>query len=696
MDEMVKASRWLRVQKMLVRIAPYFLLLGLSLMSLYLFFYDGLLIGDDIRFHLGNISDEYLSLISSGSIPRISTYLAENLGVGNRLFYSPLFHLLSALIYFVTSGIGGNAVDAIKIVVFLSVFVSGVIMYRFILKTSHGNKVAAALAAAIYIVYPYRIFDAICRAAYAEALAFTFLPLFFMGLYGVVSFKDNIKVLPFIETIIGGALLFLSHNLTAMFGFIFGVIFLMANAKKIAVLTRDHRRYLLTCIASLALLFGFMSVQLFSSLELMGTGIYNISNREQMWTTLPQVINRINTSFGFSGFLNFPYMDSHYFSVMNTSSMLAEIIFFLMLSAFFIAMDKMLAGIKKLRCFHFLISALVYLGLIFAFAYRLEVVLGALAIIAAYFLIECLLASARGESARLPFYKDVEFWFLSGSLIAAFALITQKWVWSILPDAVLNIQFPWRLWAYIQFFGSWMIGWLLTAFQHKKVVPYLAVAAIGLCLVTNQALPEKRLLRDLVDSGQSGAAILYGEEDFLSSTASIGWNKEYIPQVFTQDDYVSEYANTLYYQVRTALSSRYEDDYPFDPVVLSGACTIDVANRDTPDYDLDVAAEEESLIQMPLIYYPGYRVTTIDDAGSKSRVATQNIDGLVSFAISADIDIVEVTYAGTDLMIFSYVLISVSLAGAIGLALFCAFVPERKKIIARSPSDIAIGRRDDF
>jgi len=95
------------------KIFPYLILLILSFLALYVFFYEGLLQGDDIVFHLANISDEYLSIINQGSISRISTYLGSNLGIGTRLFYSPLFHLLASLLYASTQWLGTDAVEAI-------------------------------------------------------------------------------------------------------------------------------------------------------------------------------------------------------------------------------------------------------------------------------------------------------------------------------------------------------------------------------------------------------------------------------------------------------------------------------------------------------------------------------------------------------------------------------------------------------
>lgn len=674
---MVEHSKLIELKRIALKILPYIFFLGLSCAALYVFFYEGLIGGDDIKFHLANINDQFASLVNEGSIQRISTYLASNLGMGTRLFYSPLFHLLASLIYFVTHVMGSTIIGAIKVVLFISVFLSGIFMYRFLLKVTNGNVVAATIGASLYIVYPYRIFDALCRAAYAEAFSFLFIPVFFKGLYGLVNFKNKITVLPFVEIIIGGSLLFLSHNLTAIFGFIFGIIYLLFNTHKIAKFIRKPR-YWITGLVSIVFLVGIMSINLFSTLELVSSEIYNISDAERMWTTLAMVTNRINTSFSFSGFLNFSYMEGHYGIYMGRTALTTQIIVFVFLSILFLIIDKILSNVKKLRYFHFLISSGVYIGLMFAFAYRLEVILGAVAVVTIYFLIETLLKQSKNEQVgRIkPVYKELDFWFLVIILLLTFVLITQKWIWQIMPKQLLMIQFPWRLWAYIQFFASWAIAWLCHKFRFNKAVPYVATVAIGFCLVTNQALPEKRLVFENLEENTN---VYYGDENHFYSNASIGWNREYIPRIFSEDDYVPEFSNTLYYAIKVRLKNGFNQEYPFDPLVIYGDCDLEVTYKNTPNYELAITASEESLIQMPLLYYPGYQIKLFADQGLVTKTEALNVDGLVSFLIDEDVATVHISYVGTPLVITSYVFFGVSLLGTAGMVAYYKLFLDKKK-----------------
>jgi hypothetical protein len=58
--------------------------------------------------------------------------------------------------YVATHWLGGTAITAIKIVMFLSVLTSGLFMYHFLLKATEGKEAAATIGAAIYVLYPYR------------------------------------------------------------------------------------------------------------------------------------------------------------------------------------------------------------------------------------------------------------------------------------------------------------------------------------------------------------------------------------------------------------------------------------------------------------------------------------------------------------------------------------------------------------
>ena len=266
-----------KLNKFLLKSLPYVLLLIFTFMGTYLVFYKGLNNGDDYKYHIGNVYDYYITFLNKDTLNPISGNLAMGFGIGNRLFYSPLSHFMIAIMSVVVNVFGGSVFLGWKIVVVVSVFISGIFMYRFALHFSKNNKIVALIAASCFVLYPYRLFDAFCRLAIAEAVSIMFLPLFFMGLYDITHFDKKVNSLAFIEVILGGSLLFLSHNITAFYTFIAGVIYLLFNIKGI-IKSLKLRNYILYCGVAVVLLIGISSISLFSQLELLNLDLYNVSN----------------------------------------------------------------------------------------------------------------------------------------------------------------------------------------------------------------------------------------------------------------------------------------------------------------------------------------------------------------------------------------------------------------------------------
>ena len=197
-----------KYMKIINIIIPYIVILFFCFVACSLNFQKGYPKGDDVTFQTAHIYDWYLELKGDGT-QIISSNLAGGLGIGKKLFYSPFAHFVPA---FISYAFHTSIITSMKITLFLSVYLSGVIMYRFSLKITKGMSLLSILVAGIFIIWPYRLFDAYCRIAYAEAISFLFLPLFFMGLYDLCHYNE-LNIIPFLEIIFGGALIFLTNNL---------------------------------------------------------------------------------------------------------------------------------------------------------------------------------------------------------------------------------------------------------------------------------------------------------------------------------------------------------------------------------------------------------------------------------------------------------------------------------------------------
>lgn len=644
----------------------YCLLFFISLLATYLLFYKGVGKGDDIKFHFANIMDEYIDFKDKNRWSPISGNIAMGLGVGNRLFYSPLPHLSVALLALFFDLFHLPMIVSFKVVLFLSVFFSGVLMFHCMLHMSKKNIVASLIAAGVYILYPYRLFDAFCRFAFAEAYSFIFLPLFFMGLYDVVHMNDESSYQSFIEVILGGSMLFLSHNLTAFYAFVFGILYLLFHIKKILFLFKK-KKFIIHCALSVVFLIGLSSIMLFSQLELMNTNLYNITDRIRMWTDVNSVVKRVHNFASYSGFLNYPYLLGSYSQFFSKSSLNLELFLFIFFAILYLIIDFIFNKISKVKKYHFLLSTMIYILLLILFGKRIEFYLGG-AIVFVFYGLYLFLEKHQFSGEKIS--TNSTFWYCISMLLVTFIMISQEFIWKILPDIFLNIQFPWRLWTFVQLFAALLIGILCTYYHPKFFLQKFFIIILGFLLVCNQPLLEKRLLYERQDNFETSTD-WYVEinETFLDSGVALGFNKEYCPQVFFDANYESKYENSLYSFVKSRI--RYDfynyEDYSLLPVVLEGNSQIEIISAYAPNYQMTIQANEKSLIQMPLLYYPGYQINIIDDENNLTRIEGENVDGLLSFSLQEGTYQVNTKYVGTKTRKISYVYFSFSMIGVISL-----------------------------
>ena len=147
-------------------------------------------------------------------------------------------------------------------------------------------------------------------------------------------------------------------------------------------------------------------------------------------------------------------------------------------------------------------------------------------------------------------------------------------------------------------------------------------------------------------------------------------------------NYKVTYKNSLYRKVKNILqssnSSKY-GDYSINPTYLTGNAKINVELAYAPTYTMNIEVlENDTIIQMPLIYYPGYEITAKNITSNEViKIKGENIDGLVSFALSEGQYVVTTDFVGTTARKISVVWFSISL-GVTTLSLIYAII-ERKK-----------------
>ncbi|MCR4898020.1 MAG: hypothetical protein K5892_02225, partial [Acholeplasmatales bacterium] len=252
-------------------VLPWIIIFSLSMLSGYILLYKGYPRGDDTTFHYAQIEDIYLAL-KRNEYNVISSYLSFGLGYGKRLFYSPLSHFSMAVVAVVLEPFGVSLLQGVKIVIFLSIFSSGMFAYTLGMRMTK-NRALSILIGATYLFMPYKLFCAFERFAIAEAVAISFVPLFFLGLYDFVHMKE-LKIKPFIEIIFGALFLYLSHNATALYSYAAGGIYLCFYFKNIYKSFKDKTTLIFT-ISAVIILLGLLSYFLFPTLELYNKNLYN-------------------------------------------------------------------------------------------------------------------------------------------------------------------------------------------------------------------------------------------------------------------------------------------------------------------------------------------------------------------------------------------------------------------------------------
>ena len=189
--------------------------------------------GHDAIYHISRTVGTEIAVKEGQIPPLISSNFVNGFGYSWNIFYPPLPNYIMMIIKLILH----SYTKALNILIFLSVFVSGIAMFTLIKKITKSNKISI-LSSIIYMLAPYRLVDIYIRGALGEVLAFTFIPLVFLGLYNILEDKGKRHY----WLVIGAVGLLLSHNISTLLMIIVAAIYLLVNIKK--VFKKDVIKYL--------------------------------------------------------------------------------------------------------------------------------------------------------------------------------------------------------------------------------------------------------------------------------------------------------------------------------------------------------------------------------------------------------------------------------------------------------------------
>lgn len=117
-----------------------------------------------------------------------------------------------------------------------------------------------------------------------------------------------------------------------------------------------------------------------------------------------------------------------------------------------------------------------------------------------------------------------------------------------------------------------------------------------------------------------------------------------------------------------------------EAILLEGSGSIHTISHKAPIVELELNIESDSIVQIPLIYYPGYKIVLEDNHGNVKVFDAEEIDGLVSIPIESGEYKLKTLYEGTTIMKLGNIYQAIAIP--LTFLMFCAgiLLDNRKRI----------------
>ena len=471
-----------------------------------------------------------------------------------------------------------------------------------------------------------------------------------MVFYGASSFLHDkeYRVEPYVAFSIGAALIVLSHPFTGLITAIFGGLYVLCNIKTIYDNRKNYKAFISLGAALIVtiflVLFYVTNTAYYDSLE-----YYNVSDDVRQWTTYEHVAGETSRSYDFSGFINIIYINnsqgSDWWNKENVSSLLfsAGLYFVAMLGA--ILVDYMLRPLKNSKYYRHPIACVAAFLLPLIFRVRVEIYLAIAISLVVYFFISFLIKVLPSQNEEeMPLYKNIDLYFLITAIIICLILIFVPVSWRFVPSILYKGQFAWRTWSITAFLVAMLIALLLSHFKAKQTALIAtSVIACSIMAVTMGTL-EKRVYYEV----RPNNIIREDGYEYAKRIKYSGVQNEMVPQIYEKDDYVSNYANSLYSKVKSAIRNRsnfiYEKEDYYEPAFLEGTGTCQITEYNSPNnkFHIDITSDT-ALVQLPQFYYKGYYLYN----GATYLGEAKNVDGLVAFELKKGTYDVSINFKGS-------------------------------------------------
>ena len=623
-----------RVLNIFKQYFPYLVLVFASMISCYVYFFNGIAGGDDIDFHLSMVNDVIYG-IRHGYFGLSTNHLfMGGFALYNFGFYGPITHYGAGLFVIIFEWAGATPLVGLKFMIICSGLLGGIYMYKLAYKMSNSHRIVALVSAVLFIFLPYRIFCALARCAFAESIAMALIPMVFYGAYSFLHDRDY-HVEPYVAFTFGAAFIVLSHPFTGLVTAIFGALYFLFNVKAIYNNRKNYCALIslgaAVIVTAFLVLFYVTNTAYYDSLN-----YYNVSDDVRQWTTYEHMAMETSRSYDFSGFLNFVHIarsqGSDWWNNENISSLLfsTALYFASMIGA--VVIDIVLRPLKYSKFYRHPSAIVAAFIFPIVFNVRVEIYLAVIISLLLYFFVSFLINKLPAfDKEDIPLYKNIDLYFLVISIIVCLIFIFVPTSWYFVPSILYKGQFAWRMWSITAFLAAMLVALLLSRFKNVKgVLVGTAIIACSIVTVTMGTL-EKRIYYQV----KPNSVILNDGYEYAKRIKYSGVQNEMVPQIFEKDDYVSDYSNSLYTKVKNAIHTQdnffYSQEEYYDPAFLNGAGTIEIYEYNSPNnkFHVDITSDT-ALVQLPQIYYKGYYIYT----GSTLLSEAKNIDGLVTLELN--------------------------------------------------------------
>ena len=234
--------------------------------------------------------------------------------------------------------------------------------------------------------------------------------------------------------------------------------------------------------------------------------------------------------------------------------------------------------------------------------------------------------------------QKVFIFFLIFTVLSAI-MLTSLFPWYYVPDFLQTLQFPWRLAIYVAFGAIVVAGICLKPFENKK---YFNVICTILLVFT---LMGTYINIDHLEESQI-------DLNNLNNAKSMGNQLEYLPEKTLN--------NKDYFYNRTD-----------EIIITQGSAQITTTFDDVPDMAFDVKTNETITIELPRLYYMGYKL----EVDGQDIELTESDYGFLQATISQS-GTYKLTYEGTFVMKIANWISLITLIGVI-----IAIIKNHKKVL---------------